>query len=595
MTPKSIVQSFSLNLGYLKGYSREKFTKDLIAGLTVAAVLVPQAKAYALLAGMPPINGLYASLLAPLVAVLFGSSRFLGTGPVAMVSILVTSTLLPFAKPGTPEWVGLASLLALMVGITVLLMGIFRLAFILDLISHSVIVGFISAGALVISANQLGGVLGFSTTKSTQIFSLLADIAQKLYLTNPYTVMVSILVFVIIYVSSKVHPLAPGALISVVITTLISYLLDLNRKYGVPIVGDVPAGLPPIGLPPIDLQVLSALWGGAIVVSAIGLLEALAIAKKFSVEKGDRWDPNKELIGQGLANLTAGLMQGFPISGSFSRSALYYRLETVSPIAHAVVSLVILKTLLIFAPLFYYLPKATLSVIILTAVVPLVKPQEIWRLYRINPIDGMVAGLTFLSVFIMELWQAILMGAILAFGSFVYKTMYPRIVVITRNPKTQTFENAEAEGLAECPQILYIRPQMSIYFGNAEYVSNYIVEKVQERKDKGLKFVFIDLEASNYMDAVGAENFIRMLKRLQAMGLSTAIGNVNRVVMPVLERAGLKEVVPEGMIFGSKGQSLSVLLEKIDHLFCAKKCPHVVFRECLEFKSGEKVVSPQED
>ncbi|WP_333784284.1 SulP family inorganic anion transporter [Thermocrinis sp.] len=595
MSPKSIVQSFSLNLGYLNGYNKEKFIKDLVAGLTVAAVLVPQAKAYALLAGMPPINGLYASLLAPLVAVIFGSSRFLGTGPVAMVAILVTSTLLPFAKPGTSEWVGLAGLLALMVGITILLIGIFRLAFILDLISHSVIVGFISAGALVISANQLGGVLGFSTTKSTQIFSLLADIAQKLHQTNPYTVMVSILAFVIIYLSRKIHPLMPGALIAVVITTLISYLLDLKGRYGVSIVEDVPAGLPPISLPPIDLQVLSALWGGAIVVAAIGLLEALAIAKKFAVEKGDKWDPNKELVGQGLSNIVAGFMQGFPISGSFSRSALYYRLETASPIAHAVVSLVILITLLFFAPLFYYLPKATLSVIILTAVIPLVKPQEIRHLYHINPIDGVVAGLTFISVFIMELWQAILMGAILAFGSFVYKTMYPRIVVITRNPKTQTFENAEAEGLVECPQILYVRPQMSIYFGNAEYVSNYIVEKVQERKDRGLKFVFIDLEASNYMDAVGAENFIRMLQRIKSMGLSPALGNINRIVMPVLERAGLKKVVPEDMIFGSKGQSLKILLEEIDHQFCAKVCPHVVFKECVEFKSGEKKLSSWED
>ncbi|WP_448587335.1 SulP family inorganic anion transporter [Thermocrinis sp.] len=595
MNLRSISQTFSLNLGYLKGYNKEKFIKDLIAGLTVAAVLVPQAKAYALLAGMPPINGLYASLLAPVVAVLFGSSRFLGTGPVAMVAILVTSTLLPFAQPGTPEWVGLAGLLSLMVGITVLLIGVFRLAFILDLISHSVIVGFISAGALVIAVNQLGGVLGFSTTKSTQIFSLLTDIAKKLPQTNVYTILVSILTFVIIYLLRKVHPLMPGALIAVVITTIISYFLDLKGKYGVSIVGDVPAGLPPISLPPLDLQVISALWGGAIVVAAIGLLEALAIAKKFATEKGDRWDPNKELVGQGLSNIVAGLMKGFPVSGSFSRSALYYRLDTSSPIAHIIVSVVILITLLFFAPLFYYLPKATLSVIILTAVIPLVKPQEIRHLYHINPVDGVVAGLTFVSVFIMDLWQAILMGAILAFGSFVYKTMYPRIIVITRSPKTQTFENAEAEGLPECPQLLYVRPQMSIYFGNAEYVSNYIIEKVQERKDRGLKFVFIDLEASNYMDAVGAENFIRMLQRLKAMGVSTALGNINRIVMPVLERAGLKEVVPEGMIFGSKGQSLNVLLNKIDHQFCAQVCPHVVFKECIEFKSGETRLSSQED
>ena len=280
------------------------------------------------------------------------------------------------------------------------------------------------------------------TSRSTHIYEVVSDIISKIFQTNPYTFAIGVLAYAIIWLSRKISPLVPGALLAVVITSLISYFFNL-QNFAVSLVGEVPSGIPSLEIPSADYRSFSQLWVGAIIISAFGLMEAVAIAKQLAIKAGDRWDPNQELIGQGLANIVAGLFKGFPVGGSFSRSALNYQLGAKTPIASVITGLVIGLTLLFLAPLFYYLPKATLSAIVLSAVINLIRPQEIIRLYRINPTDGIVAGVTFITVFFMDLWVAITLGTLIAFGSFVYKTMYPRIVILTRNPNSSTFVNAE--------------------------------------------------------------------------------------------------------------------------------------------------------
>ncbi|MFN3975546.1 MAG: SulP family inorganic anion transporter [Aquificaceae bacterium] len=571
-------------LPWLKSYDKDKFSRDLIAGLTVAAVLVPQSMAYALLAGMPPIYGLYASFLPVIVASLFGSSRFLATGPVAMTALLTSSALYGLAEPGSDRWITLAAVLALMVGFIRFMVGVFKLAFVVELISTSVIIGFTSAGALVIALSQFGHLLGFKITQSTHIYEVIADILSKISQTNPYTLVIGVLAYFIIWISKKINPLIPGALLAVIITSFLSYFFSL-QNFGVSLVGDVPKGIPSLELPSVDYRTFSQLWVGALVISAFGLMEAVAIAKQLAIKAGDRWDPNQELIGQGLANIAAGLFKGFPVGGSFSRSALNYQLGAKTPIASVITGLVVGLTLLLLAPLFYYLPKATLSAVVLSAVINLIRPQEIIRLYRINPTDGIVAGITFITVFFMDLWVAITLGTLIAFGSFVYKTMYPRIVILTRNPSSSTFVNAEREKLPECPQILYIRPNMSLYFGNAEYVYEYVLEKVEERK-KALKFVLMDLEAVNYMDASGSLVLIRLLDRIKAMGMEPALANIGCTIYPLLERLDIDKHMKIENIFDSKGQSIVELFKKLDHEYCRRRCPYAVFKECWSVKEA---------
>ncbi|MCS7285471.1 MAG: SulP family inorganic anion transporter, partial [Hydrogenobacter thermophilus] len=338
----------------------------------------------------------------------------------------------------------------LMVGFIRLTIGLLKLGFVVELISTSVITGFVSAGALVIALSQTGHLLGFKITQSTLIYQVVVDIFSKIEKVNPYTVGIGILAYAIIWLSKKIHPLVPGALLSVIITSLLNYFYDLER-FGVAIVGQVPQGIPVPSLPSADYSTIASLWGGAMVVAAFGLIEAVAIAKRLAVQSGDRWDANQELIGQGIANIVAGIFKGFPVGGSFSRSALNFQLNAKTPLASFITGSVVGITLIILAPAFYYLPKATLSAIVLSAVISLIKPYEIVKLYKVNKVDGLVAGATFVSVFFMELWVALTLGTLIALGSFVYKTMYPRLVVLTRNPQSHTFVNAERERLPECP------------------------------------------------------------------------------------------------------------------------------------------------
>jgi SulP family sulfate permease len=573
---------------WLGDYNRDKLTRDVIAGLTVAAVLVPQSMAYALLAGMPPIYGLYASFLPTIVASMFGSSRFLATGPVAMTALLSASVLYGMAEPGSDKWINLMGVLALMVGFIRLTVGLFKLGFVVELISTSVITGFISAGALVIALSQAGHILGFKITQSTLIYNVIMDILSKVGKTNLYTVGIGVLAYAIIWLSRKVHPLIPGALLAVIITSVLSYFYDLER-FGVAIVGSVPQGIPTPSLPNADYSTIASLWGGAMVVAAFGLIEAVAIAKRLAVQSGDKWDANQELIGQGIANIVSGLFKGFPVGGSFSRSALNFQLSAKTPLASMITGATVGITLFLLAPAFYYLPKATLSAIVLSAVISLIRPQEIIKLYKINRVDGLVAGVTFISVFFMELWVALTLGTLIALGSFVYKTMYPRLVVLTRNPQSQTFVNAERENLPECPQILYIRPNMPIYFANAEYVYEYVLNKVIERRTKGkpLKFLLLDMEAVNYIDATGVSTLMRLFDELKKHKVEPALANIACDVYPLLERINFDKHVDIELIFDSKGQSIVELFNKLDHEYCSKKCPYAVFRECYSVKPAE--------
>ena len=586
--------SFSINfpfVSWFKDYNKEAFIRDLIAGATVAAVYVPQAMAYALLAGMPPIHGLYVAFIATIVASLFGSSRFLNTGPVAMTCLLSASVLYGLnLEPQTETWIKYMALLTLMVGLIRLTVGLFKLGFIVDLISNSVVVGFTAAGALVIALSQFGHLFGYKITSSTHIFDVIVDLISKIEMTNPYTLGIGILAYAIIWISKKINPYIPGALLAVIVTSFLVYQFKLYN-FGVAIVGDVPQGLPSPEAPPFDFATMSKMWGGAFVVAFFGLIEAVAIAKTLAIRAGDKWDPNQELIGQGLANIAVSFFKGFPAGGSFSRSSLNFALHSKTPLASIISGALVGFTLFALAPAFYYLPKATLAAIVLSAVIGLIRPQDIIKLYRINKVDGVVAALTFGSVFFMDLWVAITLGVVLSLGAFVYKTMYPRIVILTRDPATKTFVNAEKKGLPECPQIMYIRPNMSIYFGNAQYVYDFIYSKVEESLFYGrpLRFVLIDMEAVNYIDATGAETVVRLTKDIQKLGVKVAFANIGCDVYPILENAGFDSIVETELVFNAKGESITKLFEKLDHNYCARTCKYVVFEECKTVKPKEKL------
>ncbi len=569
-------------LKWFRGYNKEFLTSDFLAGLTVAVVLVPQSMAYAMLAGLPPVHGLYAGAIASAVAALWGSSPQLQTGPVAIVSFLVFTSLMTFAQPESPQFLLLASALALMAGIFQLFLGAFKLGFIMNFVSHAVVSGFSNAAAIIIASTQVPHLLGIEIEKHEFVFKNFAEIAKNAVYTNPYTAAIGFASLVLIILLKRIHNAFPSALAVVVLSTLATYYLNLEEK-GVKVVGDIPAGLPTPTLPLIDMDMVDELLGKAIVIAIIGFMEAYAIAKTISVQTKQKLDVDQELIGQGLANIVVSFFKGYPVSGSFSRSAVNFIAGAKTGMSSVFTTLFVLITLFFFAPLLYYLSRATLAAIVILAVIGIVKPARFLSLYKTNRQDGIIALITFFSSFIMKPDYAIFIGVVLSLILFLWRSMYPRIVHLSRDPETRTFVNAQTFGIPECPQILFIRPDASLYFANAEHIFEEI-DRLVKSKGKELKYLVIDGESINYIDATAVEVFKDFLEELERRNVELYMVNVKLPVKEVLYRAGIINVIGEDRLIASKGQTISLLFKKLDHDYCKRDCPYAVFDECASVK-----------
>jgi SulP family sulfate permease len=577
-------------IGWLKDYNSSSFARDFTSGLTVAVVLVPQSMAYAMLAGLPPVVGLYASALAPAIAALWGSSPQLQTGPVAIVSLLVFTSLMPIAEPESPEFVKLAAVLAIIVGVFQLLLGVFRLGFIMNFVSHAVVIGFSNAAAIIIASTQIPHLIGIEITKHEFVFKNFIEIGKNLPEIHPYTALIGVASIVFILISRKIHPLFPGALIAVVVSTLTAYYMGLGDM-GVKLVGHIPSGLPKPELPDVDLDIVDELMGKGIVIAIIGFMEAYAIAKTMAAQTKFKLDVDQELVGQGLANLVNGFFKGYPVSGSFSRSAVNFLAGAKTGLSSVFTSVFVIVTLFFLAPLLYNLPRAVLAAIVIVAVIGIVKPKAFIQLYKTNPQDGVVALVTFASSFIMKPDYAIFIGIVLSLVLFLWRSMHPRLVLLTRDPKTRTFVNSELFGLPGCPQILFIRPDASLYFANAEHIIEAIEMQVKKREES-LKFVIIDGESINHIDATAIDVLSEFIENLESRGIRLYFVNLKTPVREILTRAGIFEIIGEDRVVPSKGSVVRRLFELIDHNYCREECPYAVFDECYEVKEFVKLKTP---
>ena len=566
----------------IRDYKKENLIRDFFAGITISLVLIPQSISYAMIAGLPPIYGLYAAAIPPIIAAMWGKASFLATGPVAMVSLLTFSSIVPFAKPGTPEFINMAINLALLVGIIQLLMGALRLGFIMRFISHPVIVGFTNAAAIIIASTQIQHMFGISVKSSEFVLPMFIDIARNIGDTNFYTLAVGLFAFGIIIVGRRIHEKFPGAMVASVITTVLAYLVNLN-EFGVKTIGDMPTGLPSPSFFIIDFEYAARLIGPALVIAIVGFMEALAITKAISSKTKEAVDVNQELIGQGAANLIGSLFKSYPVSGSFSRSAVNLQAGGRTAVSNVFSGLIVIVALLFFTSSFYYLPKATLAAIIMYAVIGLIKHSQFIKLYKTSRHDGIIALMTFLFCFITKPDYAIFIGIGISLLFFLWESMAPRITILTRNPKTEIFGDAEAFDLPTCPQILYLRPEFSIYFANAEFIRETILEKAAEKKN-GLKFVLIDMESVNKIDATGVDEMKELIMEIRKLGLELYIANAHKPVRDVLLNSGILSLLEQKRCLQSKAESITLLFNKIDYKYCKDKCPHTIFWECETVK-----------
>ena len=569
-------------LPWLQGYNRSKFRRDLVAGVTVAVVLIPQSMAYAMLAGLPPVYGLYAAVLAPLIASMWGSLQQLSTGPIAILSLLVLTTLSPLAEPGTARYIELALLLSFMVGILYLAIGVFRLGAVMSFISHSTVRGFTSAAALIICATQIPSLLGINVHRHEYLFPMLYDILKGLPATHVPTLIVGLLAFAIIFVARKYRATFPGGLVALVLTTVPLVLFEWHER-GIAVIGPTPAGLPHFQVPSLDFNTMSSLLGSAIVVALVSFAETYSVGKAISSGTKQKVDVNQEFIGQGLANLVGSFFQSYPVSGSFSRTAINYTSGAKTWVSSVVATFGVIIALLFLTPFIAYIPRAALSALVISAVILLFNPGQVFSLWKKNRHDGIVGFTVFALALLTKPDYALLIGVALSLILFLWKTMHPRIVRITKDPELNMFVNADVYRKPSCPQILELRPDNCIFFGNAEYTMEQLSGRLDEQRTP-IKFLLLDFESIAFIDISGVDELFGLLDELKARKIEMAFLYVHLPVKKVLESTNFLDMVGRDRMLEKMGEAIAYLFERLDHDYCRNVCPYKLFHECSTVK-----------
>lgn len=549
---------------------------DMVAGLTVALVLIPQSMAYATLAGLPEVYGLYIAFVPVFVAALWGSSRQLGTGPVAVVSTMTATMMTPIviSMLGTDysqeEFLALyiptVMFLTLLVGLFQFTLGIFRLGAIVNFLSHPVIVGFTNAAALFIGLTQVSKIFGVAMPGGASDHFLtvrILGVIQNLGETHPETLAMGVAAFVIMIGLKKYAPKVPGVLVAVVTTTVVSYFIDFEGMGG-KVVGSIPEGLPGFAMPAFNLDVLSELFIGAVIIAMVGFMEAISIAKAMAAKSKDRIDPNQELMGQGLGNIFGSFFQAYPASGSFSRSAVNFNAGAKTGFSSVVTAIIVVVTLLFLTPLLYHLPKATLAAVVIMAVFGLINFKAIKHIWVANKHDGIASIVTFIATIgsAPKLDHGILIGAVLAITLYLYRTMQPRVAVLGRF-KDGTLRDIEInKDLPTDKNIIAVRFDGSLYFANVSYFEDAMLKAVATYPDA--KYLLVVGDAINQIDASGEEVLHHLVESLHSGGITVVFSGLKRQILQVMMATKLIDVIGDQNIFANEDFALDAIYERLE-------------------------------
>ncbi len=525
-------------LQWFRHYDKADLRGDLSAGLTTAVMLVPQAMAYAMLAGLPPIIGLYASVVPLAIYSLLGTSRQLAVGPVAMVSLLVAQGVAPLAGNNTELYLAYAVTLSLMVGVMQFGMGVFRLGFLVNFLSHPVVSGFTSAAALIIGFSQLKHLVGISIPRSKNILTILRGASDQMSAWSIPTLAIAVAAIVLLMGLKKWKASFPRALVVVVVGSAVVYFTGLYNS-GVGIVGDVPAGLPAPALPSVDLAAIRGLLPMALTISLVGFMESISVAKAFARRNRYEVDANQELVALGAANLAGSLFSAYPVTGGFSRTAVNAQAGAKTSLAGIITAAVVAITLLFLTPLFHYLPKAVLAAIIMTAVFGLVDIKEAKHLWKVSKIDLALMVLTFIATLTLGIEEGILLGVVVSLMLFVYRTTRPHVAVLGKLPGTHAYRNVDRFSRATpTPGVLAVRIDAQFYFGNVTFLKETLRELELAAEDT-VHTVVLDASGMNQMDS-SAEAALREIREAyKDRGIALVLAGVKGPVRDVMRRSGL--------------------------------------------------------
>ena len=560
-------------LDWLLNYHRKDLPGDLLAGMIVAIMLVPQGMAYALLAGLPAQVGLYASIAPLILYGLLGSSRYLGVGPTAVISLMVLNTLGRMAPPGTPAHLGLALALSMLVGMIYLAMGFMRLGFMVNFLSHPVLAGFTSAAALVIGFSQLKHLLGIAIPSSEAVHEIVLHAARDIRDTNLVTLAIGLSAIALLYFFPKVfgrllqragapealrQPVSKsGPLMTVLLSTLAVWAFGLNEEHGVKIVGRIAAGLPPLTAPPLDLAAWKTLVPAAATIALVGFMESISVAKSLSSKRRQKLDADQELRALGVANVGAAFTGGYPVAGSLSRSAVNFSAGANTGLASIITALMVALALLLLMPLLYYLPQAALAAIIIVAAISLIDVTLFRRVWCYNKADAAAMLVTFGAVLTLGIETGIVTGAFAALGLYVWRTSRPTVTILGRVAKTEQFRSVRRHQVQTWPSVLLVRVDESLYFANSTHVGDLLRRSIADNPT--VKDVVLICNAVNYIDASALETLEHLIDELCDAGLTLHLAEVKGHVLDQLQKIHFESHLRAGRIFATTHEALQFL------------------------------------
>lgn len=554
---------------WVKTYRRDLLPGDITASLIVTVMLIPQSLAYAMLAGLPPEIGLYASVL-PLVAyALLGTSMTLAVGPVAVASLMTASALAPMAVPGSPEYIALAITLSMLSGIMLLVFGVLRLGFLAYFLSHPVISGFISGSAILITISQLKHIFGVQAT-SGNVLATVYDIAVALPNANTATTLIGITTLAFLLFARKVlgrllqkagipsdaaallGRLAP--MVAVILSIFVVSRLDLANTANVSIVGAVPHGLPALKLVIPSHNDLASLWLPALLISLVGFVESVSVAQSLALKRQQKINPDRELLGLGAANVASAISGGYPVTGGFARSVVNFSAGANTPLAGVLSAVLMAIVIASLTGLFYNLPQAVLSATIIVAVTSLIDVKTIKETWHYDRADALSLLATLVGVVVLGVEAGVILGVALSLAALVWRSSHPHIAIVGRVPGTEHFRNIKRHNVDTLPNLLALRVDESLFFANAALVQGKIESLVAT--DANVKFVLLLCPAVNQIDSTALEALTQLQSSLDAKGITFMLAEVKGPVMDRLQPTELGHKL-EGMIFLSAHDAFS--------------------------------------
>ena len=536
-------------LEWLPAYNKSLFKDDLVAGIIVGIILIPQGIAYALIAGLPPIYGLYCAIVPQVMYAIFGSSRQVAIGPVAMDSLIVATGVSTLALAGSDSYISIAILLALLVGMIQFFMGIFSLGFIVNFLSKPVITGFTSAIALIIGLNQFGNLFGVDFIQSDQIQHIVNDIWFRFMNYNYETTLIGGISMALIIVFRKINKKIPNALIVVIFGILLIKYFEKSFE-DVAIIRDIPSGLPSFGIPDFDIDQIRELFPIALTLVMVGYLETISIGKSLEAKQEVyRIRPNQELLALGISNIVGSLFQAYPISSSFSRSAVNQESGAKTGMAALISVAMVIFTVLFLTPLFYYLPKTVLAAIIIVAVFGLINLREAVYLWKVNQLDFWLMLATFTGTLVLGIEFGIIVGVGLSLIVLIFRTSRPYVTELGKVPNSNFYRNKNRfEEVIIESDILIFRFDAQLFYANSTYFRDKLDTMVYE-KGAALQLIVLDAESINRVDSTGVEMLKESIKYYQKKQISFFLAGVKGPVRDDLFRSEILSIIDVNHFF----------------------------------------------